>query len=144
MKIVPFKAEHLDTMEAQSAQVELKTILPPGASKALERTTAFTALDDNGRVLGCAGVQELWPGRDLAWAYLSKHAGPYMKGITRAVRDFLDIRAARRTEMAVDYEFKAGHRWAKMLGFRLEIERMDGYLPNGGAATQYVRLQSWK
>jgi hypothetical protein len=141
MNIVPFKAEHLYQIEVQNAQADLKTILPPGAARVLEGTEAFTALDDDGRVLGCAGVQALWPGRDLAWAYISRHAGPHMAGITRAVRRFLDLRGARRTEMAVDCGFAAGHRWAKLLGFRLEIERMEGYLPDGGAAAQYVRVR---
>ena len=42
--------------------------------------------------------------------------------------------------MTVDCEFEQGHRWAKMLGFTMEAERMRAYRPDGGDVALYARV----
>jgi hypothetical protein len=47
----------------------------------------------------------------------------------------------RRLEMAVDAEFTAGLRWARMLGFTCETpEPMKAYTPAGRACYQFARV----
>jgi ABC-type branched-subunit amino acid transport system substrate-binding protein len=73
--------------------------------------------------------------------YLSPNAGPHMVRITKAVRRFLQACPYRRVEMTVDLDFEAGHRWANMLGFRLEAGRMLAYRPDGGTCSLYARVR---
>jgi len=56
------------------------------------------------------------------------------------VKRFLDGCYLHRIEMTVDCDFPQGHRWAKMLGFTMEAERMRGYRPDGGDCALYARL----
>lgn len=94
------------------------------------------------RVVVCAGLIDVWPGRAYAWALLSADAGPHLLSITREIRSRLAATPCRRIEMAVDASFEPGRRWAVRLGFRLENpegEPMRAYLPNGRDAYLYAR-----
>lgn len=45
-----------------------------------------------------------------------------------------------RLEISVRCDFVLGHKWAKMLGFRVETERMVRFGPEGEDHTGYVRI----
>lgn len=45
-----------------------------------------------------------------------------------------------RLEISVRCDFALGHKWAKMLGFRVETERMERFGPEGEDHTGYVRI----
>lgn len=79
--------------------------------------SGFTLL--NGEILCCWGWIVPWAGRGLAWSVLSRHSGPYMGRIRKAIlASFEDCPA--RLEMLVDPEFPAAFRFGDLLGFTLE------------------------
>lgn len=53
-------------------------------------------------------------------ALFADDAGPWMLGIVRAVRAWLDECRAHRIAMEVRADFKAGRRFAELLGFEAE------------------------
>lgn len=96
----------------------------------------------HGEPVACAGVVEMWPNRGHAWALLGDNAGPHMIAITRAIRAFLDALPLRRVEMAVDPDFPAALRWARMLGFECETPSpMRAYCPDGRGAYLFARVR---
>jgi hypothetical protein len=132
----------LEQVCLQEGQAYLSNWITPQQASALENETwAFTAMQDNGVPLGCAGVVHMWQGRGMAWAYLSKYAAEEKFILVhRAVRRFLSACYLQRIEMTVDCDFEPGHRWAKMLGFKMEAERMRAYRPDGGDCALYARI----
>lgn len=100
---------------------------------------SFTGISD-GKVLFVGGVSNYWKGRAEVWAILADHSGPKMLAITRAAKLLLSYCPIRRLELSVDCSFEPGHRWAEMLGFKMEAERMQKYLLDGKDATLYARV----
>jgi hypothetical protein len=45
-----------------------------------------------------------------------------------------------RLELTVRFDFDEGHRWAKMLGFKVETPVMPFYGPEGEPHSMYVRI----
>lgn len=139
MKIVPFKAWHLDEIELQGPQMYLRGWLTEDQKQRLEHYPSYTALLD-GKPVAMAGVIETWPGRALAWAYLSEMGPRQFVLVHRSVSRFLEACYTKRVEMTVDCDFPQAHRWAKMLGFKMEAERMVAYTPNGQDCALYARI----
>lgn len=142
MRIAEYKAEHLHAVDLQDGQSYMSNWVTPEMALSLESETwAFTAMDDDGTPLGCAGVINVWQGRGMAWAYLSKRATQdKFLFVHRAVARFLEGCYVKRIEMTVDCEFEQGHRWAELLGFQMEAERMRAYRPDGGDVALYARV----
>jgi len=140
MIVVVFEREHLRRMVIQQQQQGLEHLLTDDVCAALEGGQSFTALDGD-EVLACAGVVEITQGRAIAWAYISQHVGRRMRGVTRAVKSFLDMAQFRRIEMDVDCEFPQAHRWAKMLGFEMECERRKSFTPDGRDCALYAMVR---
>ena len=143
MRIVPYRAEHLAELVLQPAQAWLAPIVTDDYRAALERAgPAFTAFV-GGRVVGCAGVIEHWPGRGVGWAMLAADIGPRFVVLHRAVRRYLDSAAPRRLEIVVQRDFTAGRRWALLLGFVRETPKgMGGYGPDGATYDLYARIRA--
>lgn len=96
---------------------------------------------DGVECIGVAGIMSLYKTRAVAWAFIGKNAAPHMVGITRKVKQVIEDYPAKRIEMLVNYEFLAGHRWAKMLGFKVEAERMRYSGIYGHDETLYARIK---
>ena len=142
IETVEYKASHIDDMKLQKDQQYLASWLSPEQAKALEEGWAYTAIED-GVPLAIAGVIPMWQGRGMAWAYISSDAvNTKFIAVHKAVKRFLDGCYLNRIEMTVDCDFIQGHRWAKMLGFELEAERMRGYRPDGGDCALYARVRT--
>ena len=138
--IEPFRARHLEEIELQSVQIGLRPFLKAGHALHLaEKSFAFTGFQD-GKPVGCAGLIELWPGRDCAWSLLSDCGPRIFLNVHRTVVRFLDARRTRRTEMSVDVDHAAGQRWADLLGFRKE-GLMKSYSPDGRDAYLYAKVR---
>jgi hypothetical protein len=141
MIIQAFQPEHLDTLTMQPAQQYLRQFITPEVVATVSGHPAWTALVDEEPV-ACVGVIPVWPGRALAWCYLSDKIGRHMTAVTRAVRRGMDVLPHRRIEITVDEGFVAGHRWANMLGFHKEADKMAAYRPDGGACSLYARVRT--
>ena len=135
MRIVPFKAEHVDEIKFQGAQVQLSV----EEVEFLESEVAYTALVD-GKAVASAGLIYQWEGRELAWAFVSELGASNFRTLHRYIKKGLDDRPIKRIEMTVDCDFPQAHRWAKMLGFKLEAERMVAYSPDGRDMALYARV----
>lgn len=131
MDVVPFKAEHLLMISLQESQQYLGPYINEDLAKSLElEDWSWTGLED-GVPLACSGVQPIWQGRGMAWAYISDRASKHQfLKVHRAVQEFLDNCFLKRIEMTVDCRFEAAHRWARMLGFKMEAGRLEAFTPS--------------
>ena len=91
--------------------------------------------------IAAGGCAPIYKHRAIAWAFLGADSGPYMHQITRKARQLFEMYPAERLEMLVNYEFEAGHRWAKVLGFDVEAPRMRKSGIYGDDETMYVRIK---
>ena len=140
LECVPYRAAHLMAMALQPAQAWMYPLVGPQEAKALEGPWSWAGVA-GGDVVACGGVLQYWKNRGMAWAFLSERAGKHMVAMTRTVHRLLDDVPCARVEAAVECDFKAGHRWARLLGFELETERARKYLENGADCSIYVRVR---
>lgn len=138
IRIVPLKKEHFDEMTFQNDQAYSKIFITPEVKLELERGMSFAAVED-GKAFCCGGIIDYWPGRSSAWMILPEDLGHRFVPVHKAVKAFLEMQDYGRLEAVTASDFSNGHRWLKMLGFKLETERMKGYLPTGQDAAMYVR-----
>lgn len=143
--IVPFKAEHLAQIapKLQPWQDEMRAYFDrPGYAEMLIKDGEAYTMTCDGVPIACAGVQEAWNNRGVAWALISTDAGLHMHAVTRAVRMYLTQFAKwNRVEAYVDVRFTAGERWIKMLGFKIEGV-MREFTPEGSDTYLCARLKS--
>lgn len=135
MKIVPFEPQHLRAVAFQAAQNSLEGYLDMvDVSQLHVPGMAFSALEE-GAVVGCGGIVELWPGVGQAWAVLSEQALANSTTLTRTVQRELDritcSQGLSRVQATVADGHGAGARWLAFLGFELE-----GLLVNYGPGGQ--------
>lgn len=116
----PFKAEHLRYLTPQAEQrLDHAIALTTEYASEMERNFALSAW--NGSVcVGAAGCVPIYAHRAVAWALLSKDAGPHMLAIAKKVRFVMAALPYRRIEIAVHDSFEQGHRFAKLIGMQLE------------------------
>lgn len=135
-KVVPFRRWHYDWLgpAAEGSTVKIEAAL----LEMLEAQNSWTGVVD-GDVIACAGTIQQWPGRHVAWAYLSHTSGPHMGWITRQVRKNLEG-VQGRIELTVRADFEAGLRWAKLLGFDIETPRLRQFGPAGEDHVGFVRF----
>jgi hypothetical protein len=131
--VVPFRRWHYGWLAN-----ELDLHVSDDELAQMERFNSWTGVM-GGEILVCAGTIPFWPGRCHAWAYMTPKTGPHMRWITNEVKKNL-AQIKGRIEMSVHCEFPAGHRWARLLGFKIEAERMEGYGPDGAAHALYARV----
>lgn len=143
IRIERFKPEHLQLLDLQEGQKELRESFgnPDYGRELAACKFAFTAFAPSGEALVIAGVQEIWANRALAWALISRNAGPFFREIHRAVHGFLVQAPWRRVEMMVEDGFAQAHRWAKMLGMEHE-GFMRAYSPAGKDFHIYARIKN--
>ena len=139
-EIVPFRAEHLAGIKLQSMQAHLSNWVTMEQGRELEQSPGYTTMLD-GQPIGAGGIINIWAGRAMAWSFISKADPSSFIRIHRAVRRFLEGCHIQRIEMTVDCDFPEAHRWAKMLGFTMECERMKHYSPDGQDCALYARIR---
>lgn len=141
MSVVPFRKEHFFAIQPQRAQSHVPASVDESVLDALEKNGAsFTCIVDGEPVM-CFGWSPIYPTRAAIWGYLSKDAGRHMVRLTRIGRDLAHNLNFKRLEIEVDYGFREGYRWARLMGFKLEVPRLEAYNAQGGATALYVRLK---
>lgn len=141
MKVVPFQAEHFWGINPQESQNYVRERVDAREVKLLEQMASFTVLKDD-KPMACFGWLEQHKARATLWGYLDKDAGEHMIALTRIGKRMVDGLSYRRIEMEVDCEFEAGHRWAKMLGLKLEVERLKATRTDGGDSAVYAKTRT--
>lgn len=139
IEVVPFKAAHLAAITLQDAQANLSDWVTVDQGLSLEEHNSYTALYQ-GQPVAAAGVINQWFGRATAWAFVGDVGPGVFLPVHRAVKRFLDGCYTQRLEMTVDCDFPQAHRWARMLGFTMECERMRCYTPDGRDSALYARI----
>lgn len=138
--VIPFKGHHLQEMENWGAQQWLRTHFGDLDYSAYEQAgPAHTGVAGN-KVVICAGLLRINDYRAIAWAFVGETLPHHMVAAHKAVSRFLARQKFRRVEAFVEPESEAAVRWVKMLGFTLECEAKPFFLPDGGAADEYVRI----
>ena len=136
-----FQRRHLAWIQDNGAPSEGEIpVFHPHVLQMFEDSLGWT-FSYNGEPILCGGFIEMWPGRHHCWTFLNSNSSGHMLWITRQVRDKLNgIKG--RLEFTVRRDFKAGHKWAKMLGF--VVENPPGILkkfgPMGEDHIAYVRF----
>lgn len=139
MHIVPFRAEHVEALDAQDHSKGLQRFITARSVLGLEGPYAYTALVD-GRVMACAGVMPLWEGCGEAWSYLAWDCGKHFIRITRAALRFFEAAPFDRIQAVVEVSFPEGHRWVNLMGFALEAPRLRRYV-DGKDYALYARVK---
>lgn len=142
VKFAPLRPGHLRYIEPQDYQRrEWAALQTPEFAGVLDKGHGLSAWVGN-QCIGAAGVLPLYTQRAIAWAMLSKHAGPHMLAVVRKMRLALDNYPADRIEMTVAADFPAGIRLAHALGMKLETpEPMRKYGPFGEDTYQFARIR---
>lgn len=136
IEIIPFKEEHFWAIDVQPAQAYVRQYAEPGSIKHLEDLDSFTIVTGE-KLLACVGWINIYPTRALMWGFLSATSGPWMHGITKVAHRMIEGLPHKRVEIEVDCEFEEGHRWARIMGFKKEVERLKCYRMDGGDSTLY-------
>lgn len=140
--IVKFKKEHLNEVDEHVFGLSVKENISYAQLEALEKRSHAYSVIKNGKVLGCAGVTEYWPGRGEAWAILSTNLKHDFMTFHNEVKKFLDNVPIKRVEAVVDRDFKDGIRWVNMLGFSLEAPCMKAYGRDGKDCILFSRVRN--
>ena len=102
---------------------------------------AYTGIVD-GKVIIIAGSLNVHDHIGMVWTLLSQGSERHLFSITKAIKEWLDRQKIPRLETTVRHDFKAGHKWAKMLGFINETpEGMERYGTDGKTYDLYARVR---
>lgn len=119
MIVVPFLPVHLEGLRVHDYMGHMNGIMTEEYGAALADYPAYSCLID-GTVIACAGVYPFGVNRWTGWALMTQETAKYMLNITRAIKKFFAETDIKRIETHVRIDFKAGYRWAEMLGFKNE------------------------
>lgn len=136
LSIIPFKGWHLEALDQSHG-------LAPEMVKTVEAADSVTVLDQD-KILLVGGITEYWTGRGHVWVVFNPITKRNFVPLFRAIQTWLRDRIAtkyRRIEMSVDYGMEIAHRRAGLLGFKLEIERAEQYLPDGRDVSIYSMVR---
>ena len=142
MMVIPYKPEHLLSIELQEAQEFMYDYITPEYATGLARASdAYTTINDNGDILFCGGLAEYWNGRAMMWSFLSRHLNPrlFVK-LHKKVLKYLAMQDYHRIEVSIAEEHAEGIKWAELLGFERE-SLMKKYTPDAQNSFMYVRLK---
>jgi hypothetical protein len=141
LTIVPYFPDHAIAISYRIQRGQCETAVTPAKAQVFAQgLCARTCLNDEGMPVCVAGVLPIWEGRGLAWALLAWDAGPYMREITRATVEALDLCPCHRIELYAKPDFPEANRWARMLGFEYEA-LLEGANPQGGDMNLYKRIK---
>lgn len=119
-RLIPFQAEHL--FEFKDRDWDVLPTFEEGRIKQ-RGGPAFTAVI-NDKIVGCAGIQIMWPGVGSGWVCFGKeierHPIWFTKMVRAVVQDTIRVYKLHRIEAQVLVGEKQNHQWARLLGFTLE------------------------
>src|SRR5687767_8203273 len=96
MRFVPFEPAHAFAFEAQGPQKPFLEWMTPEIAALAAGHFSFTGIDDQDRIVGCAGLAASEEGDLVAWALFSNLLFSHKLAVTRAVKQGLDLHRTRR------------------------------------------------
>ena len=139
MMVVPYRAEHLLGLQIQMGQKGVAPFITEEYAKSLEGGIAFSAMVDD-ECIAVGGVAKIWENRGIVWSILGEKAGPHLVSIHRLAKMVLKDVPFKRIEADTPCEFVQGHRWLRMLGFKMEAKCMKAFRPGGGDSALYAKV----
>jgi hypothetical protein len=135
-------AQHIALIEPSDAQLHdfVTAISNPEALHAMCKQFALSVWTGQRPIAAC-GVAELWPGRALAWNFMSEEAAQYALPIVRKMRWGLDRLPYRRVEMDCRTDFPEARKWAGLLGFKVAQPCARAFYPDGADAILFERVR---
>lgn len=146
ISVVPLELEHLEMLGDPASEPGLRERLDGARAywpRVIESGTAFSAFAE-GRLLGCAGWVQAWPGVAEVWVWETPAIHDYPvaahKLIQRAVRHLLNGRGYWRISCEVRAGNERGERWVRALGFERE-GLLRKRAPDGADTLLYARVR---
>lgn len=140
--VEPFKREHIEPELERPSLRYLKKHIDVERIRQWETCGhSFTAKDHDGKVLAMGGIVPMWDNVGEAWAIFCGELKDKFLCVHNFAREFLKTAPFHRIQMTVVYDFKNGHRWARLLGFSKEADRLAGYLPDGRDVSMYALVR---
>lgn len=139
LELIPFRAAHARALRVQPRQAAWRDSTPDAHFAALEQHPSMTIVDGDYPLI-TGGVIQVWPGRKVVWALMAADIKHRMTACTRITRQFLDAQFTGRLELDVERDHIEGHRFAKLLGFEKETDRLRSFYTGGLDGTMYVRV----
>lgn len=136
-----FEPHHFDMLSKFREDIDMERYVNEGHLKALADSKYAYSIFVDDRLIACAGVVEYWHNRGEAWAIVGREASPHMRRLSGIVTRFLDTLPIKRVEACVDVGFVAGHRWIRLLGFKMEAPLLKSFRPSGKDASLYARIK---
>jgi hypothetical protein len=145
LRFVPFLPEHVDGLMLQPAQAEVRRVLTDRVQlEALRwKGIAESAIAEDGRVAGCAGLWHHWAGRAEAWALVGRTQPMEWLAIARRMATMLaaaERNGVWRIESHADAGFAPACRLLELLGFERKVLD-ERWSPEGRDNFLYVRLR---
>lgn len=136
--LVPFRRWHIDELGI-SAEGGEPYNLSPEETHQMERSRLCWTLFYEAKPVACGGFFLVWKGRYIAWMLLDPQSGRHMGAVTRhTLARMAELKG--RIELTVRAEFEQGHRWARMLGFKVETPTLERFGHDGSDHVGYVRI----
>lgn len=135
MKIVDFDPIHVKQIDLQPHQKQWQDSITHADFETLKQNS-WTILNGD-KPIFIGGFVRLHAHRVASWTLLSADAGRYMIRIARFCKLMCNYNIGCRVECYVDCDFSQGHRFALMVGFKLEAARMIAFEIDGRDAAMY-------
>ena len=139
MEFVTLKPEHVMALK-DFIDVHAGYEVDQEMADEISKIGGYAAIAD-GEVIAVGGVMpQLWGG-GLAWAWMSRRWRKYARATTEGVNKILDESKYERIEAGILADFKAGHSWAKRLGFYMETPLARKWGPDMKDYSIYARVK---
>lgn len=145
MKLIPFEPDHLLRIRVRKtpdgADQFSKEALVERA-KSYMTGPAFTLENDEGEIIGCAGIKTLWPGVGEGWGVPGANIKQYGHEVLAIAAIKLEelLLGFTRVQCLVREGFETGIRFAEYLGFEHE-GTLRKYGVNGETYRMYARVR---
>ncbi len=143
MELVPYTAQLMRTFLKKEVGVPqyIREVYTESMMQRIEtEKRAYIAVVDDDPIM-CGGISNYWANRGEAWTLLDQNCKKNFLVLHKKVKSFLDNFPCRRIEAAVDVNFEPGHRWARLLGFKLEAPLLRAYTPDGRDHALYALVK---
>lgn len=142
IEVAPFKAEHFDyILETGMVDKKLRPFLTKDHGQNIEKRGGYFSILEDKKAVAIGGITEFWKGRGEAWLIFGQPRTQSFVTIFKIVQRFIQLSTLSRIEMIIECDFVQGHRWARLLGFKKECEKMEKYLPDGSNASLYALVR---
>lgn len=125
--------EDLHTLQTITPEAWVWRTVTPEKFSLIAEQPAFSGLVD-GKLVGCGGVINIWPGLAEAWLALTPYARSHVSFLYRQSLRFLNWAVPtyhlRRIQTTVQADWLEANRFIERLDF-LRVARLDKYGPNG-------------